>query len=82
MQAMRGGFFLLLAAALAAHAEDVVKPVLPADPTVARILASLGDNGSALLPEGKVVGEFNELAKRFNLDTRGPTSRDFTVKMA
>src|SRR5690606_9070749 len=54
----------------------------PPDPAVETILAGLGDNSAALLPPGKVVGEFGRFAKEFKLDRNGPWGRDFTIKMA
>ncbi len=60
-----------------------VLPELPPDPAVVKLLDSLGDNTAALLPgQARLVGEFNELARRHNLHTRGPHGRDFTIKMA
>lgn len=62
--------------------EETVQPVLEPDPAVEKILAELGDNTAALLPAGRVVGEFGAFAKQFGLDRNGPQGRDFTIKMA
>lgn len=48
---------------------------------VQRALDGLADNSSVLLPSAKIEGEFNELARLFQLDKRGPGPRDFTIKM-
>ena len=49
-------------------------------PATKRIQA-LKPNHAALLGEAKVMGDFNEVAKRWNLHETGPRGRDFTIKM-
>lgn len=41
----------------------------------------LGENEGLLLGEASVVGEFNEVARRFNLHRTGPRSRNYSLKM-
>jgi hypothetical protein len=60
---------------------EKIEPALMPDPEVTRILDGLGDNSLAVLPTTKVAGEFNDLARLFQLDQRGPGGRDFTIKM-
>ncbi len=56
-------------------------PELAPDPQVTAILEKLGDNEYAQLPPAKITGEFNDLAKGFRLDQRGPGIRNFCMKM-
>lgn len=58
-----------------------VEPVLAADPQVTRILASLGDNTAAMLPPIKTTGDFNAVAKSYNMQKTGPVGRDYCNKM-
>ena len=55
---------------------------LPADGQVANALARLGSNEAVALPPARIVGEFNETARRFALDRTGPQARDYSLKMA
>ncbi len=52
-----------------------------ADPAVARALKALAPNEAVALGAARVVGEFNETARRFGLDRSGPRGRDYTLKM-
>ncbi len=58
-----------------------VKPVLAPDPEVLKIIESLGEGCSALLPRFKVTGDLNAVAKRLKLDKTGPCARDYCIKM-
>ena len=49
--------------------------------TVAAKIKALKPNHAVLVGEAKVVGDFNEVAKRWNLHKTGPRGRDFTIKM-
>jgi hypothetical protein len=62
-------------------ASERIDPPLAPDPEVTGILDGLGDNSLAVLPATRVAGEFNDLARLFQLDKRGPMGRDFTIKM-
>ncbi len=62
-------------------AVNKVEPVLPADPKVTGILNGLGENSSALLSPIKTAGEFNDVARSYNMQKSGPVSRDYCNKM-
>jgi len=72
---------LVLAGAPALSAEKVT-PALKPDAAVLKIIAGLGDHGSAALPAPKITGDLNAVAKRWRLDQRGPGYRDYCLKMA
>ncbi len=57
-----------------------VKPELPPDPAVMKILDALGENQSALLPPLKTHGEFSADQKQWRHDKVGPTRRDYCLK--
>jgi hypothetical protein len=66
----------------AAGAEPAtVEPVLTINETVLAKIQALKANQAALLGQAQVVGEFNEVARRYNLHKTGPMGRDFTIKM-
>lgn len=44
-------------------------------------LTALGENEIILLPQAKVVGEFNDVAKKYGLDKNGPGIRNYCLKM-
>lgn len=73
---------LVISGLAAAKADDAVRPVLPADEAVLAKISALRPNQAVLLGEARVVGEFNEVARRFDLHKTGPMGRDFTIKMA
>jgi hypothetical protein len=60
-------------------------PPTPPTPTtneaVQERLRSLRPNQAVLLGKAAVVGEFNDVARRYELDKTGPRGRDFTIKM-
>jgi hypothetical protein len=58
-----------------------IEPALATDPTVMRALARLERNQAATLGNARVVGEFNQVARRFQLDRTGPLGRDYSIKM-
>ena len=58
-----------------------VEPVLAPDPQVTRILASLGDNSAAMLPPIRTAGDFNAVARKYQMQKTGPVGRDFSNKM-
>lgn len=47
----------------------------------AQKLKSLPANRAVLLGSASVVGEFNDVARQFELHKTGPRGRDFTIKM-
>jgi hypothetical protein len=58
-----------------------IQPVLPLNEGVLTKLKGLKENEAISLGEARVVGEFNDVARRFNLHRNGPMARDFTIKM-
>lgn len=48
---------------------------------IAQKLKSLKANQAVLLGTASVVGEFNDVARQFELHKTGPRGRDFTIKM-
>jgi hypothetical protein len=54
---------------------------LPVNKTGATIIQGLKTNEAVVVGQAKVVGDFNEVARRFNLHRTGPRGRDFTIKM-
>ena len=72
--------FLVLATSAAA-ADDAVEPKLAPKPDITAKLAALKPNHAIVLGQADVIGEFNDTARRWNLDKTGPRGRDFTIKM-
>lgn len=68
---------LLLATTLGAG----IEPSLPAKTAIIEKLKSLPPGRAILLGKADVVGEFNETAKKWELDRTGPRGRDFSIKM-
>lgn len=54
---------------------------LEPDPHVQRRIVELKPNHAIRLGTARVVGDFNDIAKRFELDRTGPRARDFSLKM-
>jgi hypothetical protein len=71
----------VVAPAVSAGADDEVKPTLPTDEAAAARIKALKPNQAALIGEAKVVGEFNETARKFDLHKTGPAGRDYSIKM-
>jgi len=69
-------FALLLLVASAAQAADA-----PISQSIPDRLKVLRPNQAVSLGKAAVVGEFNEVARRFELHKTGPRGRDFTIKM-
>ena len=63
------------------RAGEPVKPVLEAQPAVLEKLKNLKSNHAILLGQAKVLGDFNDTARRYSLHKTGPLARDFTLKM-
>lgn len=53
----------------------------PPNADVAAKLKQLKPNQAVLLGKAAVVGEFNDVARQYNLEKTGPRGRDFTIKM-
>jgi hypothetical protein len=58
-----------------------VEPVLKPDNATLRKIDTLGPNQAVLLGEARVVGDFNDIARRFNLHKTGPRARNYCLKM-
>ncbi len=50
-------------------------------PAVLQTLGALRPGQSAILGQADLVGEFNDVARRFRLHLTGPRSRDYSLKM-
>lgn len=74
-------FALCVATASLAAAEPAIDPALPPNEAVLAKLAALKANEAVVLGKAAVVGDFNETAKKYDLDRTGPRGRDFTIKM-
>lgn len=75
---------MLLVVAVASAASAVaaeVTPVLKEDPQVVEKLRHLGANQGVLLGKARVVGEFNDVARKYKLHVTGPLGRDYSIKM-
>lgn len=62
-------------------AQKPIKPELPVNEQVLAKIKSLKPNEGVILGKANVVGEFNDVAKKYNLPRTGPRGRDFTLKM-
>ena len=87
---MRGMKSLALAASLAfpflAEAEAQkpalpIEPVLSANESALEKIQALKPNHAIIVGQAAVMGEFNEVAKKYDLQKTGPRGRDFTIKM-
>ncbi|HYE17647.1 MAG TPA: hypothetical protein VEA69_04340 [Tepidisphaeraceae bacterium] len=67
--------------ALRTFAAEPVEPALAPKPAIVERLAALKANQAVLLGKADVVGEFNETARKYNLDKTGPNGRDYSNKM-
>lgn len=78
---MRG--MLLLTALLTASSAGMaaVEPALAPAPAVLKQIDTLGANQAGYLGEARVLGDFNDIARRFNLHRTGPRGRDYSIKM-
>jgi hypothetical protein len=60
---------------------EKVEPVLPPDAAALKIIESLGENQCAELPPTKMVGEWNELTRKFRMEKLGPGFRGYSNKL-
>lgn len=70
-----------LAFPLIAHAGESIKPALEAQPAILEKLKNPEANQAVLLGQAKVLGDFNDTARKYNLRKTGPLARDFTLNM-
>jgi hypothetical protein len=74
--------FLVVTLCIAtAHSQEPVQPALPVNEEALAKIQQLKPNQGAIIGKAQVVGEFNDVAKRFELDRTGPRGRDFTIRM-
>ncbi|MEX0702551.1 MAG: kelch repeat-containing protein [Planctomycetales bacterium] len=80
--------FLVAVAAGSASAADSppsssgeVLPRLSADPEVAKVLRELPAGHAAILPKVRVTGDLNDVARKYQLDERGPGGRNYCIEM-
>lgn len=66
----------------AASAQAADGATLDADLTVLSALRGLAPNHAVDLGKARVLGEFNEVVRRFGLHRSGPRGRDYSIKMA
>lgn len=72
---------LLAVACLWSSAFAGVEPALKPDRAVLKRIEVLRPNQAVLLGEARVVGNFNETARRFKLDKTGPMERNYSIKL-
>lgn len=79
----RRAFFLYFAmsAAVASAGEEPIQPQLPVNKGALAKIQSLKPNQAAVIGKAQVVGEFNDVARRYDLHKTGPRGRDFTIRM-
>lgn len=79
---MRTASLLCLAVAVfPVIADDSLRPALPANAEVVAKIKALKPNEGRIIGKANVVGEFNEVARRFELNKNGPRGRDFAIRM-
>lgn len=71
----------LSVAASSPAAAATIAPELPANAEVIARLSALKPNQAVSLGDARLVGEFNDVARRFNLHRSGPRARDYSIKM-
>ncbi len=79
--AFQAALLLSLVGGLCGAGAPPVQPVLPANKEAMAKIQSLGANEAARIGRAAVKGEFNEVAKRFELPRTGPRGRDYSIKM-
>ncbi|PCJ52374.1 MAG: hypothetical protein COA79_23775 [Planctomycetota bacterium] len=73
--------FVLTLVPLFIQAENKIKPVLKAKVKILKKIKLLKENEIIKLPLATVAGNFNAIAKKYNLDKTGPGIRDYCLKM-
>ena len=72
---------LLFLIAIPAVGAEPIRPVLPADDAALAAIAKLEPNRAVLLGNASVVGDFNDVAKKYDLHKTGPRGRDYSIKV-
>lgn len=65
----------------AAVGQEPVQPALPVNAAALAKIQGLKPNEARIIGQAEVVGDFNAVAKQFNLHKTGPRGRDFTIRM-
>lgn len=73
--------WLVVAGELTTRGQQPIQPELPVNQNALAKLKQLKPGEAAIIGQANVVGEFNEIAKKFKLDRTGPRARDFTLRM-
>ena len=67
--------------AVSAAVPEPIKPALAVNESGLEKIKGLKSNSAVIVGKAAVIGEFNEVAKKFDLPRTGPRGRDFTIKM-
>ena len=78
---MRYFLALLLTVVYPVYAAEPIRPELPANESVLAVITKLQPNQAVNLGDAKLVGDFNDVAKKFHLHKTGPCGRDYSIKM-
>ena len=71
----------ILLVAFPVFAAEPIRPELAPNEAALAAIAKLQPNRAVLLGDAKVVGDFNDVAKKFHLHETGPRGRDYSIKM-
>ncbi len=66
---------------VSAIAQEPIKPALRVNEAALGKIRALKANSAVIVGQAAVVGEFNEVARKFDLHKNGPRGRDFTIKV-
>ena len=72
---------LLLLIAIPTSGAELIKPELPPNEAALAAIAKLEPNRAVLLGNAAVTGDFNAVAKQYDLHKTGPRGRDYSIKM-
>ena len=72
---------LLLLIAIPTSGAELIKPELPPNEAALAAIAKLKPNRAVLLGNAAVTGDFNAVAKKYDLHKTGPRGRDYSIKM-
>ena len=61
--------------------QEPITPALPVNEEALAKIRQLKPNQGAIIGRATVIGDFNEVAKKYELDRTGPRGRDFTIRM-
>lgn len=63
------------------EAQEPIRPALKVNQEVRTRIEALKPNQAVLLGKADLVGEFNDVAKKYEMHRTGPRGRDFTIRM-